>query len=629
MRRSAALYGILGLVLLAFGLVDYFIAAGFRLFVWVNLIGGLFAIVLWITSSRSALASISTGRSARYGANAAIYTLAFIGLLVAINYLSSLHHARIDLTAEKVYSLSSQSRNVVKQLQKPLKIYGFFQGGDNPAARELYDTFAYYSLKVTYELVDPDKHPELAERYKVSVMGTTHLQYGGDNGEGINVTELNEEALTNAIIRATKKTRKTIAFLDGHGESDPDDVDNPTGFGLIKKALEGEGYAVNKRLLAQAPKVPDNVNLVVIAGPIKPLGVHEIDQLNDYLKHGGRVIAMFRPQRPDNSIDETALMKLAGDWGVKVGNDVVVDQVVRLFEGPALGLNPLVQTYDEHPITKDFKQRTVFPMSRSLAAEPNLKPGLTVTPVAKTSDTSWAEVDLDLLYKQQKAQLTDKDTRGPIAVVMASDANLEQLGFGKSGEARMVVYGSTDFANNQYAGTLFNRDFFINSADWLTGEENSISIRPRSIRARNTIIVLILFAIVGGYAFIVGRYSEPENARKLLEGVKSADIAKIELRYADRDIVLERDKGAPWRLTKPIGADADQSQANNLAGAIADAELNRTVDEKPADLKAFELDHPKTIVTVTTFDKKTWPSVEVGRATPIGFNAYVKLSNGP
>src|SRR5579864_5568989 len=193
MRRSAALYGILGLVLLSFGLVDYFISSGFRLFVWVNLAGGIFAIVLWITSSRSELSSITTGRSARYGANAVVYSVAFIGLLVAVNYISSLHHTRLDLTAEKVYSLSSQSINVVKGLQKPLKLYGFFQGGENPAARELFETFAYYSPKLTYELVDPDKHPELAERYKVSVMGTTHLQYGGDNGEGINVTELNEE----------------------------------------------------------------------------------------------------------------------------------------------------------------------------------------------------------------------------------------------------------------------------------------------------------------------------------------------------------------------------------------------------------------------------------------------------
>jgi len=138
--------------------------------------------------------------------------------------------------------------------------------------------------------------------------------------------------------------------------------------------LEGEGYEVRKLELAQLPKVPDDANLVVVAGPIKPIGQHEIDALNDYLKHGGRMIAMYRPQRPDNPLDEEAMVKLAAEWGVKVGNDIVVDQVVRLFEGPALGLNPFVQTYDPaHPITKNFKQRTVFPMSRSLAVEPNLK----------------------------------------------------------------------------------------------------------------------------------------------------------------------------------------------------------------------------------------------------------------
>ena len=503
MRRSAALYGILGLVLLAFGLVDYFISSGFRLFVWVNLAGGIFAIVLWITSSRSELSSITTGRSARYGANAAIYSIAFIGLLVAINYISSLHHTRLDLTSEKVYSLSSQSINVVKGLQKPLKLYGFFQGGENPAARELYETFAYYSPKLTYELVDPDKHPELAERFKVSVMGTTHLQYGGtDSGEGTNVTDLTEESLTNAIIRATRSTKKVIEFLDGHGEADPDDAETQTGYGTIKKDLEGEGYEVRKLELAQLPKVPDDANLVVVAGPIKPLGQHEIDALNDYLKHGGRMIAMFRPQRPDNPIDEDAMVKLASEWGVKVGNDIVVDQVVRLFEGPALGLNPIVQNYGDHPITKDFKQRTVFPMSRSLTAEPNLKPGLTVAPIANTSDTSWAEVDLDTLFRQQKAELSAKDTRGPIAVAMAVDGDLQQLGWGK-GDARIVVFGSSEFADNQYVTTFFNRDFFVNSADWLTGEENSISIRPRSIRASRFRLTEGQFSIVFAFAVLL------------------------------------------------------------------------------------------------------------------------------
>ncbi|HYK64306.1 MAG TPA: DUF4340 domain-containing protein [Patescibacteria group bacterium] len=148
------------------------------------------------------------------------------------------------------------------------------------------------------------------------------------------------------------------------------------------------------------------------------------------------------------------------------------------------------------------------------------------------------------------------------------------------------------------------------------------------MRLRNTIIVLVLFAIVGGYAFIVGRYSQTEEKQKLID-VKQDDIAKIELKYADRDIVLERDKGKPWKLMKPIGADADQSQANNLAHAIADGELVKTVDDKPADLAPFGLKPPITTVTLTTFDKKTLPSIEVGKSTPIGFNTYVRLSNSP
>ncbi len=148
------------------------------------------------------------------------------------------------------------------------------------------------------------------------------------------------------------------------------------------------------------------------------------------------------------------------------------------------------------------------------------------------------------------------------------------------------------------------------------------------MRLRNTIIVLVLFAIVGGYAFVVGHYSVTEEKPKLID-VKQDDIAKIELKYSDRDIVLERDKGKPWRLVKPVGTDADQTQANNLARAIADGVLVRTVDDKPADLAPFGLKPPTTTVTVTTFDNKTLPSIEVGKSTPIGFNAYVRLSNSP
>jgi hypothetical protein len=148
------------------------------------------------------------------------------------------------------------------------------------------------------------------------------------------------------------------------------------------------------------------------------------------------------------------------------------------------------------------------------------------------------------------------------------------------------------------------------------------------MRFRNTIIVLVLLVIVGGYALIVGLGSRPEERTKLL-GISGDDIAKIDLQYPDREIVLERSKGGIWQLSKPIGGDADQFQANNLARAIADCEVTGTVEENPADLEPFGLAKPRTVVTVNTFDKKPHPSIDVGKATPVGFNAYIKTSDKP
>lgn len=496
MRRTAALYGILGLVLLVFGLMDLFLASGFRLFVWVNIAGGIFLLVMWITSGWSTLASMVGHRTTRYGANAAVYTIIFVAILVAINWIGAQKHARVDLTAERIYSLSPQSVKVVQSLKEPIELTGFFAGGENEQARELYQMYAYASPKVKFQLVDPDKHPELAERYKVSVINTTHVQYDGEKGEGTNVTDVNEQTITNAIIRVTKQGKKVVDFLDGHGEADPDETGDPGGFGALKKDLEGEGYEIRKLLLATLPKVPDDVSIVVVAGPQKPLDAHELDALNDFLKRGGRMIVMFRPQRPDQPIDESGLIKLAGDWGVQVGNDVVVDQVLRLFAGPALGLTPIVQTYGTHPVTANFTQRTVFPMARSLDAEANLKPGLVVTALARTSDTSWAETDLEGIFRRQEAKLDSKDARGPISVVEAVTGDLAKLYPGSKGEARLIIYGSTDFADNQNLNQFYNRDFFINGAEWLAGEENQIAIRPRSLRASRFRLTVNQFSVV-------------------------------------------------------------------------------------------------------------------------------------
>lgn len=499
MNKTSTLAGIIGLVLLIFGIVDYFIASGFRFFVFINLAAGVFALVLWATtSSRESLGITLGSRTTRYGANAVVYSLAFIALLVAINYIANQHDHRFDTTQEKVFSLSSQSINVVKNLPKPLKLYGFFQGGQDQKAKDLYEAYAYASPKVTYQMVDPDKHPELAERYKVTTIGTTRVQYGDQPSDGANVTELSEENLTNAIIKVAKGTRKVVDFVDGEGEPDPDDAKTANGFNSFKQALEGEGYTVRKLFLASKPEVPSDTNLVVLAGPTREVSPHVVEALTAYLKRGGHLLVMLRPSMPGTPDPEANLITMLGGWGLKVGNDVLVDQVLRLFAGPALGLNPVVTNYGAHPITNGFNQRTVFPMTRSVQPESPMKAGLTAVELAKTGDTSWAETDLVGIFQQQKAAFdAGKDQKGPIAVADAVDGDLKTLGFGKEGEtARLVVIGSTDFAANQYFNQFFNRDFTVNSVDWLTGEEKSISIRPRTLHSSSFRLTVDQFSLV-------------------------------------------------------------------------------------------------------------------------------------
>src|SRR5579862_8432002 len=148
------------------------------------------------------------------------------------------------------------------------------------------------------------------------------------------------------------------------------------------------------------------------------------------------------------------------------------------------------------------------------------------------------------------------------------------------------------------------------------------------MRFRNTLIALVVLAIVGGYAFVNYYYATPEKPKTALD-LKPEDIAKIDLKYPGRELELERKPGEPWVITKPVGAAADQTTANNLARAIAECEITKTVEDKADNLAPFGLDKPQVTVTVTDTRGKTLPSLEVGKTTPVGFSAYLKYGDKP
>ena len=190
-----------------------------------------------------------------------------------------------------------------------------------------------------------------------------------------------------------------------------------------------------------------------------------------------------------------------------------MDQVIRLFAGPSLGVEPIVDTYNTaHPITRDFKERTIFPMVRSVNGSSSRKEGIEVASLAQTSATSWAEKDVNGIFKQGKASMGPEDKKGPVSLGAAVTANLKKIGVEKGGDAEIVVLGTADFANNRYINIYFNRDFFLNVTNWLVGQEELISIRPRAVRSsriqltenEGTLVFYLSFLILPEILLIMG-----------------------------------------------------------------------------------------------------------------------------
>lgn len=485
MRQSATLFGILGLLFLSFGFVATMLVGVADPYVLFNLVLGGALLLAYLAFGFEDFRDLLGQRSTRYGAGAAVYTLLFVALVLGANYLSARHHRRWDVTEAKIYTLAPQSVKVVQALKEDLAMTAFVDGGQDPGLQTLLDSYRYAApSRVSFRLVDPDREPALVDQMKITTLRSVNLQYGK---EAFVVTNPTEESITNGIIRVSGTTKKVVYFGEGHGEPDLKNDQDPNGYSAIKLALEQENYEVKTLLLPSAEQIPDDASVVVLGGPARALSDREVEMLDAYLKRGGRIMALVGPRHPQGT-----LPAMLARWGVRLGEDIVIDREVRLFEGPRLGVVPLARTYGTHPITEGFQDYTMFPQTRSVEPAVDGKKGLSATPLVKTSASSWAEGSVEDVFTKGTATTDDSDRKGPISVAVAVEAKLGDLGIqpatveGRKAaeQARLVVIGTPLFAGNQQVAQMrLNADLFLNAVGWLVGQEELVSIRSRGVRA--------------------------------------------------------------------------------------------------------------------------------------------------
>jgi ABC-type uncharacterized transport system involved in gliding motility auxiliary subunit len=450
----------------------------YRKALFIALLGlGLAAVIVYVLFNLSALKNGFKRRSFIYSSNLLLVVAVVLAIVVLANYFLARHHTRVDFTSSKLHSLSDQSVKVVKALKKDIVLKAFFREGNvsRGSIENLMKIYAYESPRIKYEFIDPDKNPGLVKRYEVTQDGTTIFESGDKDSR---ITTSTEEDITNAIIKITRDKKKVIEFLEGHGEASIEDTaDN--GYSSVKADLEKMGYEVKKLPLALSEGFPADCALLIIPGPKKALLPNEIETIKGYIGRGGRVFFMIDPET------DPGLTPLLGSYGVKLENDLIVDTVSRLLGGDYF--MPVVTEYESHEITRNFRYATFFPFARTV--EPTgVKPdAATLTPIAKTSPNSWSERQLG--QKQVKFD-KDKDKQGPATLALVETLKAkgapDQSGEKKASdqEARLAVFGDSDFAANRYFALSGNGNFFLNTVNWLTEESDLISIQPRTSSPR-------------------------------------------------------------------------------------------------------------------------------------------------
>ncbi len=471
----AAYFGALGIAFWAAAAILKVIGSQPDQLLIMLLVVGVVFFALYVYLRPSDIKQLVSSRGARYGSNALVISVAFVGIVVLLNFMSSRYHYRQDLTANKTFTLSPLTVKVLQDLKQPVTAVAFFtaQGGSNmQEVQDRLKDYANQSSMFTYRFVDPQAEPQVANDYKVQFDGTVVMERG-TRREIASGTD--EENLTNAIVKVTSDSVPSVYFTTGHGERSPDDTGN-NGLSMMKSAMESENYKVaTLDLKTITDTLPADTTLLVVAGPKTPFEPAETKIISDYLGKSGRVIFMVDPQT------QTGLDSLLQDWGLKLDNDIVYD--------PKFGISgqaqvPVINSYPSHAVTQDLSGiSTLFPGTRSIQAISPAPTGKTVTALLTTSDQSWGETDFASVQSQTAKYDANADVKGPLNIGYAVE------GTGTTAP-RIVVFGNSNFISNgtvsarlQVAGQLSqtgNGLLFGNSLHWLAGQENLIAIPAKS-----------------------------------------------------------------------------------------------------------------------------------------------------
>lgn len=423
--------------------------------------------------------------------NDIVLVLMIIGIGVVLSHIGFRRNVRYDFTKNGIFSVSDQTIKMVRSLKKDVKITAFYPKNtrEEQMIKELLNEYKRHSDKLKVAFVDPFRDPMTVKAMNVRTPGTIVIQCEASRKDiqGTDIFERpspyagtdakpkfrGEQVVTSAIINVTSGVKRKIDFVTGHGES------SVTGFTArdtagLNELLVRENFEVAELNLIQ-DEISSATNLIAIISPQRDFLDSEIDKIRRFVKgRAGHLIVAIDPLSETDTLEKFLL----GEFGVFVNQDVVVDPrgIQRQFWTVAPELS------EHHALTplRESKLMSIMFHCRSLNIE--TKAGYKATDYLTTIDNSWAKRGIDKSSELQVGFEPGKDARGPLKLAVALEDSKNASG------SKALIFGDSDFISNSYIGFGGNKDLFINSINWMFGQDQLISIRAKVVDVQEVVI---------------------------------------------------------------------------------------------------------------------------------------------
>ena len=405
------------------------------------------------------------------------FVVLFIALIFLLGFLANQYKFSKDITQANRNTLTTGSINVLKQMQGPITLTVFASEDDvnngDTFRQGIINFMARYQRTkpdINVKFISPIKEPKLAQENGIKEDGEVVVEYQ-KRSEHIR-PPFAEQEMTNLFMRLSRTSQRAVMYLDGHGERNLIGLKN-NDVGEFGKQLESKGLKFANLNLTIESEVPLNGSMLVIASPQKTISPIEAKKIKKFLESGGNLLWLL----DDNNF--RGLDEIAAYLGLSVSSGQVIDPAEKVE-----GVNENIasaSSYGEHAITRNFMLGTRFSNAHEVNAKGTLDNGWEVSKLIEVSPNGWLESS-QVMTNQKPTFDKSKDKPGPINIAVA----LQRV-YGKKGQ-RVVVVGNGNFLSNTFITNGGNLDLGINMINWLSGDDNLISIQPMPLKDVNVTI---------------------------------------------------------------------------------------------------------------------------------------------